>query len=70
MRPGGPNQWAGQIYNADDGKIYASKISMAGPATLKVEGCIGAGSAAAKTGAEARAEGQISAAFNAVAADA
>jgi uncharacterized protein (DUF2147 family) len=41
MHPTGPNQWAGQIYNADDGKIYASKISVTGPATLKVEGCIG-----------------------------
>jgi uncharacterized protein (DUF2147 family) len=41
MRPAGPNQWSGQIYNADDGKIYASKISVAGPATLKVEGCVG-----------------------------
>ena len=43
MHPAGPNQWAGQIYNADDGKIYASKISVTGPATLKVEGCIGSG---------------------------
>jgi uncharacterized protein (DUF2147 family) len=43
MRPTGPNQWAGQIYNADDGKIYASKISVTGPATLKVEGCLSAG---------------------------
>ncbi len=42
MRPTGPNQWAGQIYNADDGKTYASKISVTGPATLKVEGCVGA----------------------------
>jgi uncharacterized protein (DUF2147 family) len=42
MRPVGPNQWSGQIYNADDGKVYASKISVAGPATLKVEGCVGA----------------------------
>jgi uncharacterized protein (DUF2147 family) len=41
MRPAGPNQWSGQIYNADDGKIYASKISVAGPTTLKVEGCVG-----------------------------
>src|SRR5579863_9313875 len=37
MHPAGPNQWAGQIYNADDGKVYASKISVTGPATLKVE---------------------------------
>ena len=43
MHPTGPGQWAGQIYNADDGKTYASKISVTGPATLKVEGCIGAG---------------------------
>jgi uncharacterized protein (DUF2147 family) len=41
MRPVGPNQWSGRIYNADDGKVYASKISVAGPATLKVEGCVG-----------------------------
>ena len=43
MHPTGPNQWAGQIYNADDGKTYASKISVTGPSTLKVEGCVGAG---------------------------
>ena len=42
MRPAGPNQWSGQIYNADDGKTYASKISVTGPAMLKVEGCVGA----------------------------
>ena len=42
MRPAGPNQWSGRIYNADDGQIYAGKISVAGPATLKVEGCVGA----------------------------
>jgi uncharacterized protein (DUF2147 family) len=41
MRPVGPNRWSGQIYNADDGKTYASKISVAGPATLRVEGCVG-----------------------------
>jgi uncharacterized protein (DUF2147 family) len=41
MRLAGPNQWSGQIYNADDGKTYASKVSVTGPAALKVEGCIG-----------------------------
>ncbi|MGO8909645.1 MAG: DUF2147 domain-containing protein [Bradyrhizobium sp.] len=41
MRPAGPNKWSGQIYNADDGKIYASNISVAGPSTLRVEGCVG-----------------------------
>ena len=41
MRPAGANKWSGQIYNADDGKSYASSISVAGPDALKVEGCVG-----------------------------
>jgi uncharacterized protein (DUF2147 family) len=41
MRPVGPNQWSGQIYNADDGKTYASKISVTGPNALRVDGCVG-----------------------------
>jgi uncharacterized protein (DUF2147 family) len=41
MRPVGPNKWSGRIYNADDGKTYASKISVASPSTLRVEGCVG-----------------------------
>jgi uncharacterized protein (DUF2147 family) len=42
MRPSGPNKWSGQIYNADDGNSYVSNISVSGPDTLKVEGCVGA----------------------------
>jgi uncharacterized protein (DUF2147 family) len=42
MQPSGPNKWSGQIYNADDGNSYASNISVTGPDTLKVEGCLGA----------------------------
>ncbi|MCA6110742.1 DUF2147 domain-containing protein [Bradyrhizobium cenepequi] len=41
MRPAG-GKWTGQIYNADDGGTYASNISLAGPDTLRVEGCVGA----------------------------
>jgi uncharacterized protein (DUF2147 family) len=41
MRAAGPNKWSGQIYNADDGNDYASNISILGPDTLKVEGCVG-----------------------------
>ena len=42
MRPAGPNKWSGQIYNADDGNLYASNVSVAGPDALRVEGCVGA----------------------------
>ena len=42
MQSSGPNKWSGQIYNADDGSSYASNVSVSGPGTLKVEGCVGA----------------------------
>ena len=42
MRPDGDNRWSGQIYNADDGGTYASSVSVAGPDSLRVEGCVGA----------------------------
>jgi uncharacterized protein (DUF2147 family) len=42
MQATGPNRWSGQIYNADDGSTYVSHVSLAGPDTLKVEGCVGA----------------------------
>ncbi|MDA9467855.1 DUF2147 domain-containing protein [Bradyrhizobium sp. CCBAU 53415] len=42
MEPAGPNKWAGQIYNADDGSTYASNISLTGADSLRVEGCVGA----------------------------
>jgi hypothetical protein len=41
MRPAGPGKWSGRIYNADDGKTYASNLSVSGPSTLTVEGCVG-----------------------------
>ncbi len=42
MQASGPNKWSGQIYNADDGSSYASSVSVTGPDTLRVEGCVGA----------------------------
>jgi uncharacterized protein (DUF2147 family) len=42
MQLAAPNKWSGQIYNADDGGTYASSVSVAGPDTLRVEGCVGA----------------------------
>ena len=41
MRPSDQNRWSGQIYNADDGRSYASNISVSGPDSLTVEGCVG-----------------------------
>jgi uncharacterized protein (DUF2147 family) len=42
MQASGRNKWSGQIYNADDGSSYASSVSVTGPDTLRVEGCVGA----------------------------
>jgi uncharacterized protein (DUF2147 family) len=42
MQPSGGQRWSGQIYNADDGNIYASHVTLTGPDTLRVEGCVGA----------------------------
>jgi uncharacterized protein (DUF2147 family) len=42
MQASGPGKWSGQIYNADDGSTYTSHVSVAGPDTLRVEGCLGA----------------------------
>jgi uncharacterized protein (DUF2147 family) len=41
MRPSGPNKWSGQIYNADDGSMYESHITLPGDDSLRVEGCVG-----------------------------
>ena len=42
MKPTGEGKWSGRIYNADDGKLYASNISLRDPTKLNVEGCVGA----------------------------
>lgn len=39
MKPSG-DHWSGRIYNADDGKTYASDVSMVDGKTLKVSGCV------------------------------
>ena len=40
MRPAGANKWTGAIYNADDGKTYKGSITVLGPSTLRIEGCL------------------------------
>jgi uncharacterized protein (DUF2147 family) len=41
MHAAGPARWTGQIYNADDGKIYESHIALPASDQLRVEGCVG-----------------------------
>ena len=42
MHATGSGKWSGRIYNADDGRTYASNVTVAGPDRLRVEGCLGA----------------------------
>jgi uncharacterized protein (DUF2147 family) len=40
MRPTKPGLWEGQIYNAENGKTYTSKLTLPSPEVLRVEGCV------------------------------
>jgi len=40
LRPQGPNQWAGQIYNPEDGKTYDARVTLESANVLKVQGCV------------------------------
>ena len=35
-----PNRWEGEVYNAKNGKIYTSRISLVEANVLKIEGCV------------------------------
>ena len=35
-----PGKWSGEIYNSNNGKMYAASISLADENTLDVEGCL------------------------------
>ncbi len=41
MHAAGPNKWSGRIYNADDGKTYASTVTLQEGSKLEVQGCVG-----------------------------
>ncbi|MBX9647197.1 MAG: DUF2147 domain-containing protein [Xanthobacteraceae bacterium] len=41
MKPQGTRKWSGRVYNADDGKTYASKVTLEDTTKLRVDGCIG-----------------------------
>jgi uncharacterized protein (DUF2147 family) len=40
MKPTKPNLWQGEVYNPENGKKYDSKISLASPDVLRIEGCV------------------------------
>jgi len=39
MKPSGDGKWAGQVYNAEDGKTYSGNLTFTGGTSLKLEGC-------------------------------
>ena len=39
-KKGGTDQWEGQIYNAKDGKLYDSTMTLNNPNELEIEGCV------------------------------
>ncbi len=39
MKPSGANKWAGQVYNAEDGKTYSGNLTMTGDNSLQLQGC-------------------------------
>jgi uncharacterized protein (DUF2147 family) len=40
MKPTKPGLWQGEIYNPENGKAYDSRISLASPDVLRIEGCV------------------------------
>jgi uncharacterized protein (DUF2147 family) len=40
MKVSGTNQWAGQIYNSENGKIYSGGLTLVSPDVLRVRGCV------------------------------
>jgi uncharacterized protein (DUF2147 family) len=40
MKSVNERKWSGRIYNADNGKTYASDVTLAGPRRLEVRGCV------------------------------
>jgi uncharacterized protein (DUF2147 family) len=40
MKPSGPGQWSGEVYNASDGKTYTGSFTLTGPNTADLKGCV------------------------------
>jgi uncharacterized protein (DUF2147 family) len=43
MKPNGTDKWAGQVYNAEDGKTYSGYITLTSANELKLQGCVAGG---------------------------
>ena len=43
LRPTGPGQWSGRIYNPEDGKLYDAHLRIVRPGVIEVHGCRVAG---------------------------
>ncbi len=39
MKPSGAGKWAGQVYNAEDGKTYSGNLTFTGGNSLQLQGC-------------------------------
>jgi uncharacterized protein (DUF2147 family) len=39
MKPAGEGKWAGQVYNAEDGKTYSGNLTFTGSNSLQLQGC-------------------------------
>jgi uncharacterized protein (DUF2147 family) len=40
MKPSGPGQWSGEVYNAEDGKTYSGSLTLTGPHSADLKGCV------------------------------
>jgi uncharacterized protein (DUF2147 family) len=40
MKLAQPNEWRGEVYNAENGKIYDARISLKTPDVLSIKGCV------------------------------
>jgi uncharacterized protein (DUF2147 family) len=40
MKPSGPDQWSGDVYNAQDGKTYSGSFTMTGQNAAQLKGCV------------------------------
>ncbi len=40
LKPSGPNEWSGRIYNADDGHVYQAHLQVQDESTVRVQGCV------------------------------